>query len=547
MSNEDGPRERLDSGAPAIPCSEDEGSQRVTLKMILLSIWVSWAAWIGSFDNGFAGTVLIMPSFQRAFGHCEVTPDPNTGDLIEQCNLSTLQQSLINLSILFMCVGSVISGVCGSKIGRRTTIQIACVFNLVGAAGMLGTSGSFSSYIVCKCIGGIGIGQLYASSLVYGSECVVASKRGLLLGIYNIGLAMGNVTVSAVCAGSAKLESNNDWQWKTPIACQIPLALSLALGMFMFPESPRWLLLKGKEELARDSFAAFQSRSPNSVEVTKQVDEVLQHLEIERRNEKSASWSEIYRGTNLRRTAVSVLVLVSLPLTGIQFVAPYAAFFLEGVGIENPYLINVIVALCIFGGAFIGPFVLDYGGRRFAMLAGYGFMAISMLIFSSVSTALGADDPTAQSVVVAFLCIWAFIFGGFIGSSVWLSSAEMHSIRLRTYGQANTTFIYNIFAFGASFWTPYMLNPAYGNMGANVGYFYFGVTVAFVILVFFFVPETSRLTLEQIDDYFMSGRRAWSTSTKKNIALVRTGIPSESKSGYSVGQSEAANSSSLTS
>ncbi|CAI7589584.1 unnamed protein product [Penicillium pancosmium] len=531
MSNEDGPRERLDSGAPAIPCSEDEGSQSVTLKMILLSIWVSWAAWIGSFDNGFAGTVLIMPSFQKSFGHCEVTLDPSTGNSIEQCNLSTLQQSLINLSILFMCVGSVISGVCGSWIGRRTTIQIACVFNLVGAAGMLG---------------GIGIGQLYASSLVYGSECVVASKRGLLLGIYNIGLAMGNVTVSAVCAGSAKLESNNDWQWKTPIACQIPLALSLALGMSMFPESPRWLLLKGKEELARDSFAAFQSRGPNSVEVTKQVDEVLQHLDIERRNEKSASWSEIYRGTNLRRTAVSVLVLVSLPLTGIQFVAPYAAFFLEGVGIENPYLINAIVALCIFGGAFIGPFVLDYGGRRFAMLAGYGLMAISMLIFSSVSTALGADDPTAQSVVVAFLCIWAFIFGGFIGPSVWLSSAEMHSIRLRTYGQANTTFIYNIFAFGASFWTPYMLNPAYGNMGANVGYFYFGVTVAFAILVFFFVPETSRLTLEQIDDYFMSGRRAWNTSTKKNIALVRTGIPSEPKSGYSIRQSEVANSSSLT-
>jgi hypothetical protein len=130
---------------------------------------------------------------------------------------------------------------------------------------------------------------------------------------------------------------------------------------------------------------------------------------------------------------------------------------------------------------------------------------------------------------------------------VWLSSAEMHSIRLRTYGQANTTFIYNIFAFGASFWTPYMLNPAYGNMGANVGYFYFGVTVVFVILVFFFVPETSRLTLEQIDDYFMSGRRAWSTSTKKNIALARIDIPSKPKSGFNIGQSEVANSSSLTS
>lgn len=545
MPTQNAPGERFDSDASTIPCSDNGESQKVTLKMLLLSIWVSWAAWIGSFDNGFAGTVLIMPSFQKAFGHCKNIIDPDTGINIESCNLSTLQDSLISISLLFMAVGSVISGICGSRIGRRNTIQIACVFNLVGAAGMLGTSGSFSSYIVCKCISGIGIGQLYASSLVYGSECVSANKRGLLLGIYNIGLAMGNVTVSAVCAGSATLDPNNDWQWKTPIACQIPLAVSLALGMFMFPESPRWLLVKGREEMARNSFASFQSRDAYSVEVTKQVEEVRQCLEIERRIEKTASWSQIYRGTNLRRTAVSALVLISLPLTGIQFVAPYAAFFLEGVGIENPYLINVIVALCIFGGAFFGPLILDYGGRRFAMLAGYGLMAICMLIFSSVSTALGADDSSAQNVVVAFLCIWAFVFGGFIGSSVWLASAEVHSVRLRTYGQANTTFFYNIFAFGATFWTPYMLNPEYGNMGANVGYFYFGVTVAFVILIFLFVPETSRLTLEQIDDYFMSGRKAWTTSTKRNITLARTSITGEPKTGYNVEQSDTTTSSSL--
>jgi Sugar (and other) transporter. len=148
-------------------------------------------------------------------------------------------------------------------------------------------------------------------------------------------------------------------------------------------------------------------------------------------------------------------------------------------------------------------------------------MAICMLIFSSVSTALGSDSLVSQNVVVAFLCIWAFVFGGFIGPSVWLASAEMHSVRLRTYGQANTTFLYEIFSFAVQFWTPYMLNVRYGNMGVNVGYFYFGLTVAVLILVFLFVPETARLTLEQIDDFFLSGRNAWKTSTKKNIAIAQ--------------------------
>ena len=65
-----------------------------------------------------------------------------------------------------------------------------------------------------------------------------------------------------------------------------------------------------------------------------------------------------------------------------------------------------------------------------------------------------------------------------------------------------------------------MLSEEYGNMGTNVGYFYFGVTVVVLAFTFFFVPETARLTLEQIDDYFTSGRRAWSTSTRRNKLIA---------------------------
>ncbi|KAJ5281009.1 hypothetical protein N7478_006381 [Penicillium angulare] len=509
-------------GDQSIPAQDGNQSQKITPKMLWLSICVSSAAWIAEFDIGYSGIVLIMPSYQKAFGHCSHQPDPVTGDMIEKCVLSTIRQSLISIAILFMAVGGALAGLFGSILGRRATIQIACLFCIIGAAGMLGTSGNFLNYMVCKCINGVGIGQLLASSIVYGSECVVASKRGLLLGIYNIGLAMGSVAAAAVCAGSATLPPQNDWQWKTPIICQIPLGIILGLGVMLFPESPRWLLLKGKQEQARMSFATFQNvMDPHSVEITAQVEDVKKHLEFEKSLDATTSWLDLYRGTNLRRTAVSAFILIGLAISGAQFVGPYAALFLSGVGIKNPYLINAIVGLCILGGALIGPFALDHGGRRFSMLFGWTAMAACMLILSSVSTALGEHNPTSQTVVVVFLCIWAFIFGGFIGPSVWLASAEMHSVRMRTIGQANTTFLYEIFSFGATFWTPYMLNVKYGNMGSDVGYFYCGVTVGVTILVFLFVPETSRLTLEQIDDLFVSGKKAWKNSTKRNIAISR--------------------------
>ncbi|KIW93326.1 uncharacterized protein Z519_05931 [Cladophialophora bantiana CBS 173.52] len=500
--------------------------QKTTRTMVFFAAWIAFAGWICNFDQGYQGAVLIMQSYGRAFGHCTQMPDPGTGAMVEVCALSATQQSLTGVQTLFYAAGAALAGVTGTWLGRRDNIRLACALCIISAAGMLGTGGSFLQYMVVKCIGGLGIGQLQAVAIVYGCECVAPRKRGLLLAIFNTGLSVGNASAAAVCAGSSNFAPTNDWQWKTPIICQIPLNLSLALGTFLFYESPRWLLIKGREDQARNSFAAFLHATPSSEIVSAQIQDVKSHLELERSIVATASWTEIYGRKNIRRTLTSTLVLVSMGITGIQFVGYYTALFLSGVGVHNPYLINVTIALCIFAGTIPGPLTPEYCGRRLSLLIGYMCMGSFMLIFSSVSTGLGADNSVAKNVVVVFLCLWAFTFGAFIGPNVWLSSAEMHSVSLRTYGQASTTAVFNIFNFGATFWTPYMLNPAYGNMGVNVGYFYFGVTFVITLLIFWFVPETARLTLEQVDDYFATARPAWKTSLPGNKQLA-TAVPLE--------------------
>lgn len=492
-----------------------------TGSMLRLSLWVSFAAWISNFDNGYAGTVLVMPSYKHAFGSCEQVIDPKTYAEIQHCSLTPLQQSLISLNFLFIAIGGGIAGVTGQRIGRRGSIQAGCTLAIIGAAGMLGTSGSFLRYMVCRSISAVGIGQLMAASVTYGSECIVANKRGLSLGLYNVGLAGGNVAAFAVCAGSARLEATNDWQWKTPILCQIPLGVILGAGILMLPESPRWLMGHGREEEARKSFGVLYSQSPYSPEITEQIGYIRTNLATERAILKSVSYFDIYRKKHIVRTLTSAMIMVGIAITGIQFVQPYATLFLKGVGISDPYLINVIIGLCILGGSFFGPFIVEYGGRRIAMLGGYIVMAVCMLTLSSVSTALGMNE-NAEIVTVVLLCLWAFVFGGTIAASANLSSVEMHSVSLRTFGQANTTVFYGIFAFGATFWTPYMLGADYGNMGPNVGYFYAGVTAVIGVLTFLLVPETAGITLEQIDEGFNSGIRAWKTSLPKNKVIVST-------------------------
>ena len=131
---------------------------------------------------------------------------------------------------------------------------------------MLGTSGNFTNYLVCKCIGGIGLGLLIAAAGIYGAECTVARYCGMLLAVYSIGLSTGFAVSSAVCWGSSNYVTS-DLSWQIPIICQIPLSVILGLGVLAFPESPRWLSTKGHNEAAKKSFAWFYAKEPDHPDI----------------------------------------------------------------------------------------------------------------------------------------------------------------------------------------------------------------------------------------------------------------------------------------
>ena len=500
------------SGAP---------QEKITRTVLFFSAFISLSTTIVNFDQNYGGTVLLMKPFNDAFGYCHEVHGPS-GDTVKMCQISALQQSLVSLTSLFVGVGAALSSITGTYIGRRGTIQAGALLALVGAAGMLGTSSSYLNYMVCKCIGGVGQGLLISGTIVYGVECMPPQRRGLLLGLFSIGLGIGNALAAGVCAGSSGIANN--WAWKTPIACQIPLSVALGTGIMLFPESPRWLLTKNKEDAARRALSRFSRQEPRSHTVEAQIREIQTYLEFEKVIASTTSFTEMFRRKNLRRSLISVFLLLIPALAGTFFIIPYTAVFLGGLGIGSPFLITAVIQLCIFAGSLFAGFTVEYFGRRLSLILGLSIMGTSMLIFSAVSSGLGTHAHTTQKVLIAFLCIWCFTFAGFASPAIWVASAEMHSIRLRTYGQSLALVTNSVFAFSASFWTPYMINPGYGNMGTNVGYFYFGLLVVLLITTIVFVPETARLKLEQIDDYFESGVPAWKTSVKKNEQIAQRNI-----------------------
>lgn len=243
---------------------------------------------------------------------------------------------------------------------------------------MLGTAGNLTDYLICKCIGGVELGHLISVAGIYGSECVVAHKRGILLTLYSLGLRGGNAVAGAVCLGSSTYKSNLAWQ--IPIICQIPLSLILGIGVYFFPESPGWLLTKGRDEEAKRSFAWYYAKPSDHPDILLQVKDVEHHIELEKLNGSMSSWTDIYRGANFRRTLISGLIMVGLVITGSKLVIPYGAIFLAQAGVKNPFLNNFILAAYILAGTIFSPWIVEHGGRRFSMLVGYSLLVLCMLI-----------------------------------------------------------------------------------------------------------------------------------------------------------------------
>ncbi|KAK4500579.1 hypothetical protein PRZ48_008768 [Zasmidium cellare] len=488
---------------------------RVTGWLVALLSLIAIIPFICNFDVSFTGVALAMPSFNNTFGtKCTVS---TTG--AKSCSLTTTQQALIYIPYLFNAIGGGLAGLIGKFIGRRGCITVGSAFTIIGASAILGVQSELSHLIISKSVVGTGLGMLLAVGITYGAESTSAEKRDTLLALFNVGLCLGNMTTAAMAVGTSKFANTDDWQWKTMVAVQIPLGVLLGSGIWLFPESPRWLIEKGKDEKAREAFSKFSGEDAHSETMTRRIETIHFHLAEGRAVQKETSWLDLYRGTDLRRTLISGFLLTALALCGTQFVVPYTALFLKDLHIASSWINNVIVASCIVGGSLVAPFTLTVFGCRRSLITGFGVMSASMIVFSAVSTGLGSGHHTAQIVLVVCFCIWTFVLGSCVGASVWQLSVDMHTGRLRTYGQASTTITYQLFGFAAGFWTPYMLGVDYGDMGTNVGYFYFAVDLVLGVIAFLAVPETSRLSLEEMDDYFASGKPAWTTSYRRNKAV----------------------------
>ena len=125
--------------------------------------------------------------------------------------------------------------------------------------------------------------------------------------MYQCQLSIGSITGAAVDFGTKGIDSRRAYQ--VPLAVFFAAPTIQSIAMMFFPETPRWLMVQGKEDKAEKSLRKLRNSNINELEFQAELNEIRQSTREQLEQNKKALFLEMWRGTNLRRTLLSIAVV----------------------------------------------------------------------------------------------------------------------------------------------------------------------------------------------------------------------------------------------
>ncbi|KAL7270161.1 hypothetical protein RUND412_007139 [Rhizina undulata] len=401
------------------------------------------------------------------------------------------------------CIGALSGGFTIDRLGRRISIQIGAVICVLGAI-LQAASQQLAMMLVGRIITGFAVGMMSMAVPIYQAELAHPKDRGFMVGLSQQMVGLGFVVSTWIGYGSAQAPDSSSLQWRFPLAFQSVPALMLAIGLIWFPESPRQLIEKDREDEAYSILRKLHFDGTNEDWLQQEFSEIRETIHREKQN-TVRSWSVMFTVPVWRtRLMHGVAVQVFTQLTGINVINYYQTIMYEALGIEgNRNLLvtgiyNVIGPIANF---FFIFFLIDRIGRKKPLI--FGTIGITvLLVLEAILNSQNPDgDKRSFSIGgVAMIFMVTIVFSFSFGPCSWTYMSEVMPMQIRGQGNAFATGIGNwlvnvIFAqaspqgLGHLHWKYYFVFAAF-----NVA-----VTLPTIIFVF---KETKGLTLEEIDGLF---------------------------------------------
>ncbi|KAI8624828.1 putative sugar transporter [Xylariaceae sp. FL1651] len=464
------------------------------------------ACWFGYCQGVFAG-VLVSRDFLKLF------PKINDG------NISGAVTSSFFLGAF---VGAILAFGLGDKLGRKKTIIVGHVLNTVGATLQF-SAFNLPQLVIGRTVNGIGIGITSTMSPVYLGECAKSHMRGRLLVIG----ASSNISSFALANWISYVLAfhGGALQWRLPLALQLVFPFIIFPIAPFVPESPRWLLLVGRDDMAKQVISKLNDAPVSSDSVTADYNAIRASIHLEQFHRVPLMDVLRHRDKtqNFRRLLLSCGTQFMQQFTGINSLGFYLPTLLhESVGfdLQTSRLLAAVSGTIYLAAGFFSLVVIDRVGRRKLMLFGSLAMTICHLI-SSLTLKVGQDDPSRLkmfgSVAVAFFVIFHAVFAPTWGGVPWVYAVEINSLGWRTRGAAAATAT----NWGVGFAVVQFTKVGIDNLQWAFFLIFAVLCLSFFPVVYCFYPETAGRKLEDMDQIFIRNPSWFVFGTKQLTQRTR--------------------------
>ena len=440
------------------------------------------------------------------FGYDTAVISGTIAQVSQLFQLDALQQGwYVGCALIGSIVGVLFAGILSDKLGRKLTMVISAVLFSTSALGCA-ISADFTQLVIYRIIGGVGIGVVSIVSPLYISEVSVAQYRGRLVSLYQLAVTVGFLgayLVNYQLLGYAQSGSqlSIDWLnkifvtdvWRGMLGMEMLPAVLFFIIIFFIPESPRWLIVKGKEEKAVNILEKIY----NSVsEATSQLNETKSVLTSETKSE----WVLLMKPGIFKAVIIGVCIAILGQFMGVNAVLYYGPSIFENAGLSggDSLFYQVLVGLVNTLTTVLALVIIDKVGRKKLVYYGVSGMVFSLLLIGAYFL-FGESLGVSSLFLLIFFLFYVFCCAVSICAVVFVLLSEMYPTKVRGLAMSIAGFALWIGTYLIGQLTPWMLQ----NLTPAGTFFLFAVMcVPYMLIVWKLVPETTGKSLEEIERYW---------------------------------------------
>ena len=455
---------------------------------------------------------------------------------------------IVGMALWGSLPSSLVAGLLAEWFGRKKMIVASALLFLVSipvicASGFF-EGGNFWMMVGGRAMQGAAAGLFGVIVPMYLAECLDANSRGKGTGMFQLLLTIGLVFVAvigfcvtslvgdakvavdakAAAAGVADLakvdfamikswvapEQIAAWvrAWQTIFLVSCIPGIVLFVGAFRLKESSRWLYRKGRRDEALASLAANNG--------TDRAEEILADMiaadeaEAAEKAKNAAATDSLLQKKYVVPFILAVVILACNQTTGINSVLNYTVTIFQKTGMQGAFAnmsdVAIKIVNCVM--TVVACALVDRKGRKFLLKLGTGGIIVGLCgvgsVFLAISKGWCAASMTTGIVATAFFFMFIGFFAVGPGVCVWLALTELMPTRIRANGMAIAMIINQGVSAGIA--TVFPRWCAATNDNGTVFFVLAGFTVVYFITAAFFLPETKGRTLEEVEQYFKTGK-----------------------------------------